>query len=151
MLIRYRHDRDTDLDDTNTWYRWYLYLISMIPINDIHDTDTDINDTDIDVWYQWYRFRYRLQWDNEKISFARSAKRNFLDPIPPDVITMRYHAREARSEKFFDYLREPSGQANFFYTTSASLPAERPLCTMNWDPRPGSQRSRKLPKYPPLA
>ena len=28
--------------------------------------------------------------------------------------------REAKI--FLDYLREPSGQANFFYTTSASLP-----------------------------
>ena len=78
----------------------------------------------------------------------------------------RYHRAKREAKIFLDYLREPPGQANFFYTTSASLPAGRPNTTFNgaillltstfkkhcknhthtvkreekdWDPRLGSQ------------
>ena len=77
-----------------------------MPISDIDDTDTDI--------------------DN-------------------DEIPMRYQSREARSENKLYYLREPPADPpnttfngaiqntsrKIFYTTSASLPADRPRCDMN--------------------
>ena len=34
--------------------------------------------------------------------------------IDHDEIPIRYQSREARSDFFLDYLREPPGQANFF-------------------------------------
>ena len=83
----------------------------MIPIS-----TSDINDTDSDIGYNKITRRYQTREARSEFFYAT---------IPHDVITMRYHAREARSEIFLDYLREPPGQANFFYTTSASLPAGR--------------------------
>ena len=54
-----------------------------------------------------YRYRYRFDTDTD------------TDEIPiadtdTHEIPMRYQSREARSEIFLDYLREPRGRANFF-------------------------------------
>ena len=69
--------------------------------------------------------RYRS--DTDDVPIARSAKRTFFRLYDTDEIPMRYPSREARSDKFLYYLREPPAEATNFYTTSASLPPTRPI------------------------
>ena len=122
---------DIDDADTDIWYRWYRYLISMIPILDIDDTDTDI-------WYQWYRYQYLISMIPIPIAdindtdiwyrWYRYRYRHLISMIPiPTAITMRYRwdtnrakrevnifrlpSRASRqSQLFLDYFREPPGR-----------------------------------------
>ena len=134
---------DTDEIPISTPMR-YLYRYQW-------DTDTDTHEMPIPIPM---RYQYRYQWDTDTDTHeipipipSREARSENFFRLPPrypwDTNTdtnelpipmryqYRYHRAKREAKNFLDYLREPPGQANFFYTTSASLPAGRPNTTFN--------------------